>query len=157
MGRPLSRLGVAALALASVTGAMSVVGGSAGASWSPITIAMISSLTGQGASQFSQSAVGFNARIAMQNAQGGVNGHQLTGIVIDDQTSPSGISTAVQDALSKGALGLVSTSPLFGGWTSGGRRFVQRAAERSMRWKLKRLSEKLSDWSPAAIAAALVS
>ena len=42
-----------------------------------------------------------------------MNGHKLVGIVIDDQTSPSGVSTAVQDALSKGALGIVSTSPLF--------------------------------------------
>jgi branched-chain amino acid transport system substrate-binding protein len=115
MGRPLARLGVAALALASVTGATTVVAGSAdaGASGSPISIAMISSLTGPGASEFSQAPVGFNARIALQNAEGGVNGHKLTGIVLDDQTSPSAVVTAVQDALSKGAFGIVSTSPLF--------------------------------------------
>ncbi len=74
---------------------------------------MISSLTGPGSSQFSQAAVGFNARIAQQNAEGGVNGHKLTGMVLDDQTSPTAIATAVQDALSKGAFGIVSTSPLF--------------------------------------------
>ncbi len=50
---------------------------------------MITSLTGPGASEFSQAAAGFDARIAMQNAEGGVNGHKLVGIVLDDQTSPS--------------------------------------------------------------------
>jgi len=105
---------VAALVIAPAI-SMSVADGTAGAatSGSPITIAMISSLTGPGASEFSDAPVGFDARIAMQNAEGGVDGHKITGIVLDDQTSPSGVATAVQDALSKGALGLVSTSPLF--------------------------------------------
>jgi branched-chain amino acid transport system substrate-binding protein len=49
----------------------------------------------------------------MQNAEGGVNGHKLVGLVLDDQTSPTEVVTAVQSALSKGALGIVSTSPLF--------------------------------------------
>ena len=49
----------------------------------------------------------------MQNAEGGVNGHKLQGVVLDDQTSPTEITTAVQDALSKNAIGIVSTSPLF--------------------------------------------
>jgi branched-chain amino acid transport system substrate-binding protein len=107
-------LGVAALVIAPAIG-ISVADGSAGAatSGSPITIAMITSLTGPGASEFSDAPVGFNARIAMQNAEGGVDGHQIKGIVLDDQTSPSAVTTAVQDALSKGAIGLVSTSPLF--------------------------------------------
>jgi branched-chain amino acid transport system substrate-binding protein len=74
---------------------------------------MISSLTGPGSAEFSQSAAGFNARIALQNAEGGVNGHKLVGMVLDDQTSPTAIATAVQDALAKGAFGIVSTSPLF--------------------------------------------
>jgi branched-chain amino acid transport system substrate-binding protein len=114
LGKHLGRLGVAALVIAPVSGVMSVVGGSAaGASGAPITIAMVASLTGPGASEFSQSPAGFKARIEMQNAQGGVNGHKLVGLVLDDQTSPTGVSTAIQDTLSKGAFGLVSTSPLF--------------------------------------------
>ena len=44
---------------------------------------------------------------------GGVNGHKLVPLVIDDQTSPTVIATALQDALSKGAFGIVSQSPLF--------------------------------------------
>ena len=49
----------------------------------------------------------------MQNAEGGIDGHKITGVVLDDQTSPTEIVTAVQDALSKNPVGIVSTSPLF--------------------------------------------
>ena len=68
----------------------------------------------RGASEFSQAPAGFDARIALQNAEGGVDGHKIEAIVLDDQTSPSTeIVTAVQDAFSKGAIGIVSDSPLF--------------------------------------------
>ncbi len=77
----------------------------------PITIAYITDLTGQGASENSDSPPGFMARIALQNSEGGVNGHKLIPLVIDDQTSPSEIATAVQEADSK-AFGIVSQSPL---------------------------------------------
>jgi branched-chain amino acid transport system substrate-binding protein len=111
----LSRLGLALATLSGVAVGAGAVGGTAGAASTgpPITLAMISSLTGPGSAEFSQSAAGFDARIALQNAQGGVNGHKLKGIVLDDQTSPSAVATAAQDALSKGAFGIVSDSPLF--------------------------------------------
>jgi len=86
---------------------------SASAAPAPIKIALISSLTGAAASEFATSAQGFNARVALQNAMGGVNGHKIEGIVIDDQTSPTSDPTAVQDAISKGVTGIVSVSPLF--------------------------------------------
>jgi len=79
----------------------------------PLTIAYITDLTGEGASENASSPAGFNARLAMQNAAGGVDGHKLVPLVIDDQTSPSAIVTAVQSAISKGAIGIVSQSPLF--------------------------------------------
>jgi len=79
----------------------------------PLTIAYISSITGEGGPEFGTSPAGFEARIDMQNAEGGVNGHKLVPLVIDDQTSPSEIATAVQSAISKGAIGIVSQSPLF--------------------------------------------
>ncbi len=85
--------------------------GPAGASGSPITIAYVTDLTGEGGSQNSSSPAGFEARLALQNAQGGVNGHKLVPLVIDDQTSPTAIATAVQEADSK-AFGIVSQSPL---------------------------------------------
>ncbi len=60
---------------------------------------------------FTQTPSAFYARIAEQNAAGGVNGRKIKGIVIDDQTLQ--VSTAVQEALSRGAFGIVSESPLF--------------------------------------------
>ncbi len=111
----LVRSGLAALAITAAAGFTSLAAGTAGAasSKSPLTIVMITSLTGEGSAEFSQAAAGFNARVALQNAQGGVNGHQIKGVVLDDQTSPTEIATAVQDALSRGAIGIVSDSPLF--------------------------------------------
>jgi branched-chain amino acid transport system substrate-binding protein len=84
----------------------------ASASPAPITIAYITDLTGPGAAENSTSPAGFEARLDLQNAQGGVNGHKLVPLVIDDQTSPSQVATAVQEADSK-AFGIVSQSPLF--------------------------------------------
>ncbi len=82
------------------------------ASASPITIAYVTDLTGEGAAENATSPAGFDARIDLQNAEGGVDGHKLVPLVIDDQTSPSEIATAVQEADSK-AFGIVSQSPLF--------------------------------------------
>jgi branched-chain amino acid transport system substrate-binding protein len=84
----------------------------AGASPAPITIAYITDLTGEGGSENGTSPAGFEARLDMQNAEGGVNGHKLVPLIIDDQTNPSEIATAVQSAISKGAFGIVSQSPL---------------------------------------------
>jgi branched-chain amino acid transport system substrate-binding protein len=111
----LGRLGLAVLTIAGTATLVSVAGGaaSAGASGSPITIAMVTSLTGPGSSEFNAAPAGFNARVALQNAEGGVNGHKINTLVLDDQTSPSAVVSAVQGALAKGAFGIVSTSPLF--------------------------------------------
>ena len=80
-GRHAGRFALATLLFAGIvavagTGGASAAGAAA-ASGSPITIAMITSLTGEGASEFSQAPAGFNARIALQNAEGGVNGHKI--------------------------------------------------------------------------------
>ncbi|HTU38334.1 MAG TPA: ABC transporter substrate-binding protein [Acidimicrobiales bacterium] len=111
----LGRLGLAVLTILGTATVMSVASGGApaGASGPPITIAMITSLTGPGSSEFSNDPAGFNARIALQNAEGGVNGHKIDGMILDDQTSPSAVASAVQGALGKGAFGIVSISPLF--------------------------------------------
>jgi ABC-type branched-subunit amino acid transport system substrate-binding protein len=84
----------------------------AAASPAPITIAYVTSVTGPGGPEDGSSPAAFKARIALQNAQGGVNGHKIVPLVIDDQTNPSQINTAVQEADSK-AFGIVSQSPLF--------------------------------------------
>jgi branched-chain amino acid transport system substrate-binding protein len=94
-------------------GGLGLTAPSASAAPAPITLALITSLTGPSAPETASDPAGFLARIDLQNAEGGVNGHKLIPLVIDDQTSPSEITTAVQDALAKGAFGIVSASPLF--------------------------------------------
>jgi branched-chain amino acid transport system substrate-binding protein len=111
----LGKVGLAALALSAACGVSPLLGGSAGASSSaaPLTIVLITSLSGPGSSEFANTPPGFNARVALANAQGGVNGHKIKGIILDDQTSPNAIATAVQNAMSKGPIGIISISPLF--------------------------------------------
>lgn len=105
-----------AVACAMVSSSVSVVDAGAAsraASKAPITLALITSLTGEAGPEFADTPQGFLARIALQNAEGGVDGHKIVPLVIDDQTSPTAVVTAVQDAISKGAFGIVSASPLF--------------------------------------------
>lgn len=114
---PRGRLRPLGMLLAAIFAALSAAVASpspapASASPAPITIAYISSLTGIAASQDGDSVAGFKARIAVANAEGGVNGHKLVPLVIDDQSNPSSIATAVQEADSR-ALGIVSQSPFF--------------------------------------------
>jgi branched-chain amino acid transport system substrate-binding protein len=85
----------------------------AGAAGSPIGIALITSRTGVAGPEYSSAPAGFLARIALQNAEGGINGRKIVPIVIDDQTSPTTVATAVQDAISKNVLGIVAVSPVF--------------------------------------------
>jgi branched-chain amino acid transport system substrate-binding protein len=94
---------------------VAVTGGSASASTakSPVTIALITSETGMAGPEYGDAPLGFRARIALQNAEGGDNGHKIVPLVIDDQSSPTTVATAVQDAIAKGAVGIVSESPVF--------------------------------------------
>ena len=86
---------------------------SASTAKAPITIALITSLTGPAATEFASDPSGFLARMDLQNANGGIDGHKLVPLVIDDETSPTAIDTAVEEAISKGAVGIVSASALF--------------------------------------------
>ena len=52
-------------------------------------------------------------RVDLQNAEGGVNGRKINLSVVDDETNPTLTSTAVQGAISNGAIGIVANSPLF--------------------------------------------
>ena len=90
-----------------------VVAAPASSSGSPLDITYISSLTGPGASEYSNSQQGCVARVDLQNAEGGVNGRKVNLSVVDDETNPSLTSTAVQGAVSNGSLGIVANSPLF--------------------------------------------
>ena len=50
---------------------------SASTAKAPITIALITSLTGPAATEFASDPSGFLARIDLQNANGGIDGHKL--------------------------------------------------------------------------------
>ena len=89
------------------------VGSPASSSGAPLNITYISSLTGPAASEFGDSQPGCVARVDLQNAEGGVNGRKIHLSVVDDETSPTLTSTAVQGAISNGAIGIVSNSPFF--------------------------------------------
>ena len=89
------------------------VGSPASSSGAPLNITYISSLTGPAASEFGDSQPGCAARVDLQNAEGGVKGRKIHLSVVDDETSPTLTSTAVQGAISNGAIGIVSNSPFF--------------------------------------------
>ena len=96
-------------------GAATLVAGAppASSSGAPLNITYISSLTGPAASEFGNSQQGCMARVDLQNAEGGVNGRKINLSVVDDETNPTLTSTAVQGAISNGAIGIVANSPLF--------------------------------------------
>jgi branched-chain amino acid transport system substrate-binding protein len=85
----------------------------ASAAAGPIKIALITSETGIAASEFSTSPQGFLARIDAQNAAGGINGRKIDPIVFNDQGSLTTVVTAVQQAISEGAVGIVNDTPFF--------------------------------------------
>ena len=103
---------VAVMGLAASVGVPATIA-SAAATGSPIKIALITSETGIAAAEFQTSPQGFLARIALQNANGGVNGHKIVPIVLNDQGSTSQVATATQQAISDGAVGIVSDTPFF--------------------------------------------
>jgi branched-chain amino acid transport system substrate-binding protein len=84
---------------------------------STITLGLIVPLSGGAAPEYKGIAPAAKARIALQNAQGGVDGRQISLDIVDDATSPAQDATAAQDLLSKGVFGVIGQSPvLFGGY-----------------------------------------
>ena len=88
---------IAAAALAGVAGFALCSPVQADAQPAPITIALVTSLTGPAGTESAGDPATFEARIDLQNAHGGVDGHKLVPLVIDDQTSPTGVESAVSD------------------------------------------------------------
>jgi len=115
--RSTANLGRILLALATVFGTVVAVGLSTetvgSAAPAPLKIAMVCTCSGAGAPEYQGVAGIYDARIDLQNAMGGVNGHKIVGFVADDQTSPSVAPTAIQSAMAKGVIGLVSVGALF--------------------------------------------
>jgi branched-chain amino acid transport system substrate-binding protein len=83
----------------------------AGASAAPITIGLIASETGAGASEQTGVLYGAEAAFAAQNAIGGVDGHPLKLITVDDQSTPVGNQIAAEDLVTNdGVFGVIDSS-----------------------------------------------
>lgn len=78
---------------------------------------MINDSTGAASSTFVDGVGAAQARVALQNAEGGVDGRKLDLVVGDSQSSPTEFQTAAEDLVeSKGVFGIVSDSSFtFGG------------------------------------------
>ena len=111
---------------APTTGGSSVTTGAAGSgltasapgvSTSSVTLGLITSLTGSASPEYTGIVPAAKARIAQQNAQGGIDGRQIKLDVVDDQSTPQGDATAAQDLIAKGVFGVIGETPfLFGGY-----------------------------------------
>ena len=71
--------------------------GASGGSKSPIKIGYLTSVTGPIAGAYADAKIGFESRIAMENAKGGVDGHKLEVIVGDDQSTQPATQAAVRN------------------------------------------------------------
>jgi len=106
MVRPI-RVAAAVLSMAGVITGLSLSPASASGSKAPIIIGYITDETGAASSTYIDAIEGAQARIDAQNAIGGVNGHKLELVAEDDQSTPTGNSTATHLLVSKGAFGII--------------------------------------------------
>ncbi len=100
------RIAVAVLSVAGAITGLSAAPASA-SSKAPIIIGYITDETGAASSTYINAIQGAEARIDAQNAVGGVNGHKLELVAEDDQSTPTGNSTAAHLLVSKGAFGII--------------------------------------------------
>ena len=70
-----------------------------GSAATPITIGVVTSKTGAAAADFYGNVQGAEARIDLQNASGGVNGHRLKVVIGDDTSTDQGGQTAVSELI----------------------------------------------------------
>ena len=111
-----------ALVLSGSVSLGAVAAAPASAAPSPITIGFVSDITGVAASTFQDSPGGAQARIALQNSRGGVDGHKLKLVVEGDQSSPTTNLTVSEDLVqNKGAFGVIDYSA----FTFGGYKYLQ--------------------------------
>ncbi len=104
-------LATGALAQTSSAGAASGLKASApGITPSTITVGLITAETGSDASGSYGIPQSFKARIALQNAQGGVDGRQIKYVIEDDQSTSSAEQTAAQAEVAKGVFAIDDNS-----------------------------------------------
>ena len=105
--------GVLSTAIAASPAAASAPGVTANS----ITIGLITSLTGPSAAEDPGIVPAAKARIALQNAKGGIDGRKIKLIVEDDGTNPVTNQTDSSLLLSKGVFGVIDDSAVaFGGY-----------------------------------------
>ena len=77
---------------------------------SPFKIGVLTSLTGPQGSDYSNSLKGLDARVKLQNANGGVDGRQIDLDVKDDSSTTAGNLTGAQLLITQGSLLIVEAS-----------------------------------------------
>jgi branched-chain amino acid transport system substrate-binding protein len=77
-----------------------------------ITLGLITSLTGAASAEYGGVIPAAEARVDLQNAEGGVDGRKIRLITEDDQSSPSQANTAAELLISKGVFGIIDESAL---------------------------------------------
>jgi branched-chain amino acid transport system substrate-binding protein len=122
--RALTAIGAISLALIASGSANAAAGEKAGSTLTAsapgvtaktITIGLVAPITGDASSSAIDTAAAAQARIDLQNAEGGVDGRKLRLIVQDDTSTPAGDETAVKTLIHKGVFGIVSNSAFFFG------------------------------------------
>ena len=111
--RVLAGLSVPLLAGATLAGAtLAGAAGAAGASATPYTVGLIVSATGPAGPTYQNIPAAAKARVALQNAEGGVNGHPIKLVIKDDQTSPALNQTAAEELIAQGVIEIIQDSPV---------------------------------------------
>jgi ABC-type branched-subunit amino acid transport system substrate-binding protein len=78
-----------------------------------VTLGLLMPLTGSYAAAFADVKIAFDARIALENAEGGVYGRQLVVDEADDQTSPTGVLAAARTLVqAKDVFAIGTNSPV---------------------------------------------
>ncbi|MBO0728442.1 MAG: ABC transporter substrate-binding protein [Acidimicrobiaceae bacterium] len=117
MRRVISTVAVAAAAaLIAACGSSGSSSNSSSRKAGDITIGLVTTLTGPAASEFYGNVQAAQARIDVENAHGGVNGHEIKLVTADDGTSAQGASTAVSNLINnKHVFALIFQSDFTGG------------------------------------------
>ena len=79
-----------------------------------IKVGIVTSLTGAYSANYTTLEKAVNARFAVENAKGGVDGHKLTAVVADDTSSTAGVLSATQKLIKQDKVyAILDASPVF--------------------------------------------
>jgi branched-chain amino acid transport system substrate-binding protein len=93
-----------------------VAASSPGVTATTIKLGLVTSVSGPASSSFGELTVqAAEARIKLQNAEGGVDGRKLVLVTADDGSSPTQALTAVQSLVSQGVFDILGGSAVFNG------------------------------------------